>query len=156
MGVAYMGRCASTQGIQALYQTILENLGQRFIVGIQEMCVHSFEAIGPVVPEISCSQTNWNTDSWSSKLCKPILANRDGICKIGHMRVDHMTIEILCTDLRDFWIKSQGVISKNVFYISRPKGGAIKGWCEKCRAKVYPQPLGSALTKFETDRWSYR
>ena len=54
-----------------------------------------------------------------------------------------MTIEILCTDLRDFWIKSEGVISKNVFYISRPPGGAIKGRCEKCRAKVFPWPLGS-------------
>ena len=47
-----------------------------------------------------------------------------------------MTIERLCTDLRDFWIKSEGVISKGLFYISRPPGGALKGRCEKCRAKV--------------------
>ena len=47
----------------ALYQAYLQNVGQRFIVGIQGVCVHSFEAIGPVVPEISCSQTNCNTDS---------------------------------------------------------------------------------------------
>ena len=29
---------------------------------------------------------------------------RDGICKIGHMRVDHMT-----TDLRDVWAKYVGI-----------------------------------------------
>ena len=35
--------------------------------------------------------------------------NRDGICKIGHMRVDHVSIEILCTDLRDVWANFVGV-----------------------------------------------
>ena len=37
-----------------------------------------------------------------------------------------MTIKTLCTDLRDFWIKSKRVMSKNVFDISRSPGGAIK------------------------------
>ena len=41
----------------ALYQAYLQNVGQRFIVGIQGVCVHSFAAIGPVVPEITRSQT---------------------------------------------------------------------------------------------------
>ena len=67
-----------------------------------------------------------------------------------------MTVEILCTDLHDFWIKSQGIIGKNVFYISRPPGGAIKVRYEKSRAKVFPWPLGSAHTKLYTDQWSYR
>ena len=83
--------------------------------------------------EAFCSKTEQ-----SCKLWKLILANQDGIWNIRRIGLDHMTIEILCTDLRDFCIKSQGVISKNVFYISWTKGGAIKGWCEKCRAKVYP------------------
>ena len=36
----------------------LDNLRQRFIVGIQGVCVQSFAAIGPVVPEITRSQTD--------------------------------------------------------------------------------------------------
>ena len=55
-------------------------------------------------------QTENTVDSWSSKLWKPILANRDGICKIGHMSVDHMTIEILCADLLDAGAKFVGVM----------------------------------------------
>ena len=42
----------------ALYQAYLEILRQRFIVGIQGVCVQSFAAIGPVVPEITRSQTS--------------------------------------------------------------------------------------------------
>ena len=45
----------------ALYQAYLENVGQRFIVGIQGVCVHSFAATGSVVPEITSSQTDWHT-----------------------------------------------------------------------------------------------
>ena len=45
----------------ALYQAYLQNVGQRFIVGIQGVCVHSFAAIGPVVPEITRSQTDTRT-----------------------------------------------------------------------------------------------
>ena len=56
-----------------------------------------------------------------------MLATQDGKLNIVLIRLDHMTIEILCTDLHDFWIKSQGIIGKIVFYISWPPGGAIKG-----------------------------
>ena len=56
--------------------------------------------------------------------------------KVRQIRLDHMTIEIMCTDLCAIWMKSEGVTSKNMFYISRPPGGALKGRCEKCRAKV--------------------
>ena len=34
-----------------------------------------------------------------------------------------------------------------MFYISRSPGGAIIIWCEECRAKVIPLPLGSVHTK---------
>ena len=67
-----------------------------------------------------------------------------------------MTIETLFTDLRDFWIKSKRVMSKNVFDISWPPGGAIKSRCVNCRAKVFPWPLGSVHTKFYADRCSWR
>ena len=88
----------------------------------------------------------------SCKLWKPILANQDEIWNIGQIRLDHMTIEILCTDLRDFWINSEGVISKRLFYISRPTGGAIKGPCEKCGAEVLKWHPGSVCAKFGRDR----
>ena len=42
-----------------------------------------------------------------------------------------ITIEIMCTDLCEIWIKSEGVTSNNVRGISRPPGGAVKGRCEK-------------------------
>ena len=76
---------------------------------------------------------------------------------ILQIRLDRVTIEVMCrpTDLCDILIKSEGVISKNVFYIGRPPGGAMKGRCEKCRAKVFPWPLGSTHTKSYTDRCSY-
>ena len=41
--------------------------------------------------------------------------------------LEHMTIEIVCNDLHDFWTKSGAVISKNAFYKSWPPGGAIRG-----------------------------
>ena len=34
---------------------------------------------------------------------------------MGQIHVDDMSVEILCTDLRDFRAKSVGVVSKNVF-----------------------------------------
>ena len=37
-----------------------------------------------------------------------------------------MTIEIMFTNFREIWIKCEGLIGKNVFYISGPPGGAIK------------------------------
>ena len=58
-----------------------------------------------------------------------------------------MTIKTLCAELRDFWIKSKRVMSKNVFDIIWPPGGAIKSRCVNCRAKVFPLPLGSVHTK---------
>ena len=118
------------------------------------MCVHSFEAIGAVVPEISCSQTNWNTDSWSSKLWKPILANRDGICKIGDIHVDHMTIEILCADLCDIWAKFVGVTERNVFCKNRPHGGAIPGLSRKCGSEVHCWHPRSVCAQFHSNRTS--
>ena len=51
----------------------------------------------------------------SCKLWKPVLANQDGIWKIRQIHVDHMTVEILSTDLRDFWTKSVGVLAKVSF-----------------------------------------
>ena len=85
-----------------------------------------------------------------------ILANQDGMWKSKDIRNDHMTIEIMCTNFREIWIKCEGLIAKNVFYISGPPGGAIKGKYEKCGAKVFPWPLGNVHRKFYTNRWSYR
>ena len=62
----------------------------------------------------------------------------------------------MCIKLCEIWIKSEGMISQNVFYISRPPGGAVKGRCEKCRAKIFPWHLGSVHTKFYTDLCIYR
>ena len=40
--------------------------------------------------------------------------------------VDHMTIDILCTDLRDVWAKYVGAINvKKMFCKDRPHGGTI-------------------------------
>ena len=76
---------------------------------------------------------------------KYILLKTRQSCKLWmsilQIRLDRVTIEVMCTDLCDIFIKSEGVISKNVFYIGRPPGGAMKGRCEKCRAKVFPWPL---------------
>ena len=50
---------------------------------------------------------------------------------------DRMTIKTLCTYLRDFWIKSKRVTSKNVFYISRPPGGAIQTDVENAEQRCF-------------------
>ena len=34
---------------------------------------------------------------------------------MGQIHVDDMSVDILCTDLRDFRAKSVGAVSKNVF-----------------------------------------
>ena len=34
---------------------------------------------------------------------------------MGQLHVDEMSVDILCTDLRDFRAKSVGAVSKNVF-----------------------------------------
>ena len=59
-----------------------------------------------------------------------------------------MTIEILCTDLRDFGTKSVGVLSKNVFCTNRPPGGAITGPCEKFGAEVLLWYPGNVCAQF--------
>ena len=87
---------------------------------------------------------------------KPMLANKDGIWNIGHICLCHLSVKILCTNLRDIWIKCKRVMSKKVFYISRPPGGAVRSWCEKCRGKVSRWPLGSVHTKFDAERCSWR
>ena len=48
----------------------------------------------------------------SCKLQKAILANQDAIWKTRLFQVDHITVEILSTDLHEFWIKSVGFVSK--------------------------------------------
>ena len=45
-----------------------------------------------------------------------------------------MAIEIPCADLRDFWTRNGGVLSRNVFWINQPVGGAVRGPCEKSGA----------------------
>ena len=52
-----------------------------------------------------------------------MVANQEGIWEMGQIHVDDMTLEILCTALRDFRAKSVGAVSKNVFCKSRPDGG---------------------------------
>ena len=47
-----------------------------------------------------------------------------------------MTLERLCSNFRDFWAKSIGVVPKNVFHKGRPGGGAIGGACEKWGLEV--------------------
>ena len=66
----------------ALYQAYLENVGQRFIVGIQGVCVHSFAAIGPVVPEITRSQTDGRKDGRGAKHSLPSCLRPGGDNKI--------------------------------------------------------------------------
>ena len=58
---------------------------------------------------------------------------------MGQIHVDEMTLEILCTDLRDFRAKSVGAVSKNVFYQKRPDGGARGGPCEKSGCDLAPK-----------------
>ena len=72
----------------------------------------------------------------SCELWKPSLAHQDGIWEM--VRVDHMTMEIVYTELRDVWMKCVGlrVINRNVFCPNRPHGGAITGRCGIFRAEV--------------------
>ena len=63
-----------------------------------------------------------------------------------------MTVEILSTDLRDFWTKSVGVLYKNVFCKYRPHGGARAGPCEKCGAEVQKWHPGSVCAQFGSNR----
>ena len=65
-----------------------------------------------------------------------------------------MTMEILCTDLRDVWIKSVGVTFKNVFSRNGPHGGAITGLAGKFGAEVRPWYPGSVCGTFGSDRTS--
>ena len=39
---------------------------------------------------------------------------------MGTTGLDHMTTEIMCTDLREFWTTSVGVVAKSVFGKSLP------------------------------------
>ena len=66
----------------------------------------------------------------SCKLQKP-LANQDAIWLSRLFHVDHITVEILCIDLHEFWTKSVGAVSKNGFFKNQPHGGAATGLCEK-------------------------
>ena len=56
---------------------------------------------------------------------------------MGPIRLEHMTIEILCNNLQDFWTESGAVTYKNVFSKSRPPGGAITGHSGKFGAEVH-------------------
>ena len=71
---------------------------------------------------------------------------------MGQMRVDDLTLEILCTDLCDFRAKSVGTVSKNVLCKNRPNGGARRGLCEKCGTEVQHCYPGSACAKLDRDR----
>ena len=70
------------------------------------------------------------------------------------MLVDHMTIEILCANLRDVWAKFVGVMERNVFSKNRPHGGAIPGLCRKCGSEVHCWPPRSVCAKFRSNRTS--
>ena len=70
------------------------------------------------------------------------------------MRVDHMTIEILCADLRDVWAKFVGVTERNVFCKNRPHGGAILGLSRKCGAEVHCWHPRSVCAQFRSNRTS--
>ena len=88
----------------------------------------------------------------SYNLRKPILANQDGKRYIRPIRIDHMTVEMLSTDLRDFCIKSVGVLIKNVFCKGRPHGGARRVQCVKCGSEVLNWHPGSVCAEFGCDR----
>ena len=70
------------------------------------------------------------------------------------MRVNHMTIEILCADLRDVWAKFVGVMEINVFFKNRPHGGAITGLSVKFGAEVHCWHPRNECAQFRTDRTS--
>ena len=70
---------------------------------------------------------------------------------MGQILLEHMTIEIVCKDLQDFWTESGAVISKIVFYKIRPPGGAITGRSGKFGAEVNCWYPGSICAKFGID-----
>ena len=59
-----------------------------------------------------------------------------------------MTIEMMYSNLCEIWIKFEAVTSNNVFGISRPPGGAVKGRCEKCRAIFFQCLYGEHIQSF--------
>ena len=61
-------------------------------------------------------------------------------------------IEILCTNLRDFWSKNGGLLSINVFWTHPPAGGAITGQCDNSGSEVQLWHPGSVHVKF---RWCH-
>ena len=58
-----------------------------------------------------------------------------------------LAIEILCTDLRDFWTKIGGVLSQNVFWTNLPVGGAVTGPSDEKGPEVLLRHLGSVRAK---------
>ena len=63
-----------------------------------------------------------------------------------------LPLEILCTDLGDFWSKNGGVLSINVFWTHPPHGGARRAACEKCWVEVLNCYPGNVCAKFGCDR----
>ena len=63
-----------------------------------------------------------------------------------------LAIEILCTDLHDFWTKNRGALSRNVFWTNPPAGGAVTGPSDKKRSEVLLRHLGIVRAKFRTNR----
>ena len=113
------------------------------------------------------AQTCTHTELWCSSVGAPTrtltraffgvawhLASWNGICKIGDMCVDHMTIEILCADLCDIWAKFVGVTERNVFCKNRPHGGAIPGLSRKCGSEVHCWHPRSVCAQFHSNRTS--
>ena len=67
-------------------------------------------------------------------LLQTLEANRSQSGRSMKNLKDHfylVAIEILFTDLRDFWTKNGGALSRNVFWTNPPGGGAITDQCEK-------------------------
>ena len=62
------------------------------------------------------------------------------------IHIAHMTIEIVCAALRAIWVKYERVLSKNVFRISWPSGGAIQAKCEKMH--FFLGLVGMCMQKF--------
>ena len=71
---------------------------------------------------------------------------------MGQIHVDDMTLEILCTNVRDFRAKSVGAVSKNVFCKNRPYGGARGGPGEKAGLEVVICHPRSVCAKFSIDK----
>ena len=87
-----------------------------------------------------------------TKLWKSVLANQDRICEMVQFRVDHMTMERVYIKLRDLCINRVRVIYRNVFWQSRPIGGAIAGPCGIFGAEVHRWHPGGVCIKSGMDR----